>query len=144
MSSIIIALDPGVTTGVCVYANGNITKAFTIQADHEALYEFLFSYQPDTVVYERFDYRPHQPVADLYPVELIGIIKLYCQRNGVDSVPQKQLKGHRGFWTDDKLKALDLYKVGEQGHSNDATRQMLYYLTFTVGDQSFVQKLSAL
>lgn len=140
---IIIALDPGVTTGVCIYEKGNITKAFTGQANHEVLYDLLFSYQPDTIVYERFDYRPHQPAADLYPVELIGVIKLYCQRNGVKAIPQKQLKGHRGFWTDDKLKALDLYKVGEQGHSNDATRQMLYYLTFELGDQSFVQKLGS-
>lgn len=137
----IVALDPGKATGVAVLNEGYSIVAFVEKFSHRALYGFLQETSPVTIVYERFDYRPHQPNADLYPVELIGIINLYGQESGCSLVPQKQLKGHRGFWTDDKLKALDLYKVGEQGHSNDATRQLLYYLTFELEDHTFVGML---
>jgi hypothetical protein len=141
MNRTVIALDPGRTTGVSVLINRGLS-AFIFKATHQQLRDFLVEYEPNTIIYERFDYRPHQVNADLYPVELIGVIKLYCQDTGCEEVPQKQLKGHRGFWTDDKLKALDLYKVGEQGHSNDALRQMLYYITFDLGNDYYVQQLS--
>lgn len=135
-----IAIDPGKTTGICLHRNRAIS-AFIFKDGHKALYEFIASFKPEVVIYERFDYRPHQPNVDLIPVELIGVIKLYCQKHLCQEVPQKQLKGHRGFWTDDKLKALGLYKVGQQGHSNDALRQMLFFITFDLGNDYYVQQL---
>ncbi|MCA1807654.1 MAG: hypothetical protein LC687_07395 [Actinobacteria bacterium] len=137
----ILALDPGGTTGVAELYDDDSIRAYNIVGEELELWWLLEYIMPNVIVYERFDYRPHQPNVDLTPVELIGIIKLYSKLHNIEAVPQQQLKGHRGFWTDDKLKALDLYKTGEQGHSNDATRQLLYYVTFTLNQTTFIDRL---
>ncbi|MCA1799973.1 MAG: hypothetical protein LC650_01585 [Actinobacteria bacterium] len=137
----IVAFDPGGTTGVAELHVDYRIVSYNIEGEVTELWYLLDSLMPETVVYERFDYRPHQPNADLTPVELIGVIKLYGVLNQIQLVPQTQLKGHRGFWTDDKLKALDLYNTGEKGHSNDAVRQLLYYVTFELGDNTFVERM---
>ena len=142
-----MAFDPGATTGVCELDPLNYEKirSFNITSDDIQLFvwDTLNIVKPSTIIYERFDYRPYQKTADLTPVEVIGVIKLYAQEHlDITLVPQQQLKGDKGFWTDDKLKALDLYHSGEHGHSNDAVRQMLYYVTFTLGDRYFVNQLT--
>lgn len=137
----IVAFDPGPHLGVAEWHDDKTVVSYVLEGEPAELWYLLDSLAPELIVYERFDYRPHQPNADLTAVELIGVIKLYAAVHQVPTVPQTQLKGHRGFWTDDKLKALNLYNIGERGHSNDALRQLLYYVTFTLNDTSFVQQL---
>lgn len=127
----IVAFDPGGTTGVAAW-HSNARKISRDQLGpeehHDTLESLLHSFNPDVMVTERFDYRPKQGHADLTPVEYIGVMKLYGLRNNVELVQQKQLKGHKGLWTDDKIKALDLWIPG-QPHAMDATRQLLFYMT---------------
>ena len=141
-----MAFDPGATTGVCELDMKTYDiQSYNITSDdvHVIVWETVEMVRPDCIIYERFDYRPYQKVADLTPVEVIGVLKLYAQYYvKVDLVAQQQLKGGRGFWTDDKLKNIGLYHSGEHGHSNDAVRQMLYYVTFTLGDRYFVNQLT--
>lgn len=135
----IVSLDPGRHTGVCFYEAGRLNP-YTAVWDHEKLYQFLIESEPKVIVYERFDYRPHQPMVDLFPIELIGVIQLYGLHTQCKLVPQPQLKGHGGFWTDEKLRTLELYRTGEGGHSNDAIRQLLYYITFDLCNPYYVEK----
>lgn len=141
-----MAFDPGATTGVCELDMKTYDiRSYNIDQEdvHVIVWEWIHMVEPTCIIYERFDYRPHQKTADLTPVEVIGVLKLYAQlRPVVDLVPQQQLKGNRGFWTDDKLKNIGLYHSGEHGHSNDAVRQMLYYVTFTLQDTHFVNLIT--
>lgn len=127
----IIAFDPGGTTGIAIWTPDHIGMQrvqLGPQEHHEVLENTLYDFEPDVIVTERFDYRPKQGHADLSPVEYIGVMKLYSQKFDVPVVQQKQLKGHKGLWTDDKIKALNLWIPGKP-HAMDATRQLLFYMT---------------
>jgi hypothetical protein len=143
----IIGLDPGGTTGFCIYYPQ--LKKFTVgQIDgencHRRLSHLLQANYPRTVVCERFDYRAKQRSADLTPVEMIGVLKLFQQAHPrVEVVFQTQLKGKTGLWTDNKLKVLDLY-IPATPHGMDAVRQVLYYLTVEKDDPYWVERYKEL
>lgn len=138
----IMGLDPGLTTGVAVlYDDVNEFETFVVgNGDHKQLWHILGTYDPHTVVYERFDYRRQLNHADLTAVELIGVIKLWGSIfSHAKLVSQTQLKGKKGLWTDDKLKALRLYQPARP-HQNDAMRQVLYYLTTELEDTTWLKR----
>jgi len=137
-----IALDPGGTTGVCFYVPKEIRiKTVELEPEHYVhLWNILNTLKPEQVICERFDYRGHQMSADLTAVEYIGITELYCRLNRVPLEYQQQLKGHKGLWTNDKLKTLDLYEPGKP-HAMDALRHMLYFVTINKGDSYWVRRL---
>jgi hypothetical protein len=145
----ILAFDPGGTTGYAKYielkgkepliASGVLKHNY----HHTELMYMMDNAAPSLVITERFDYRAKQKSAELISVEYIGIMRMYCQLNSIELVEQPQLKGHLGLWTDDKLKALGLYSVGTGGHANDATRQLLYYLTVTKNNDYWIQRWRA-
>lgn len=123
-NSLILAFDPGVTTGVAYYDRVQDHYFFNeLDGPLKEIYEFLFELQPTCVVYEEFRYRPVQGHAILYSVEVIGVVKLYCQDSYItpDLHPPAITKP---FWTDDKIKKLGLWRPG-QGHAMDALRQLL-------------------
>ena len=136
----IAAFDPGGTTGYAVWSGRNIVSGTIKGEHHQELLQYLHELAPETIVYERFDYRRNKKHAELDSVEYIGIIKLYSQMTNCPLAEQPQLKGHKGFWTDDKLKELDLYTPNIT-HPNDAVRQLLYYMTFTLQDLRWVEQL---
>jgi hypothetical protein len=139
MSTRILAIDPGVTTGWCSHEMG--TTKFTRgelgpDEHHLDLWELLKRQVPHTVVTERFEYRILKdqdgnvmPGVRLESREYIGVIKLWCQMGYSRYVPQTSSQA-KAFWDDKKLKALGMYQApsGRQ-HMNDATRHLLFYLT---------------
>ena len=137
----IIAFDPGGHTGFAwiVGPESSVSKGTLVGNHHKYLLEMLHNFAPETIVYERFDYRKNVSHAELTSVEYIGILKLYSQMTNCILVPQMQLKGKNGLWTDDKLKALQLYTVNGD-HANDAVRQLLYYITAELKDNYWVKK----
>jgi hypothetical protein len=141
----IVGIDPGGTTGLVIYDhNEKSWKGMELVGEHyQALHNTLHDAEPDVIVCERFDYRPKQGSVDLDPVEYIGVIKLYCQQFNVPAHYQDQLKGHKGLWTNDKLKVLGLYVPGK-GHAMDAMRQVLYYLTVARNNMYWVNKYKEL
>ena len=141
----ILAFDPGGTTGYAVLIDDKDDKIDTgiLEGEHHhPLLNFLHDWAPETIVYERFDYRRNKKHAELDSVEYIGVIKMYGQMTNCPIIEQPQLKGQKGFWTDDKLKELELYTPNIT-HPNDAVRQLLYYITFTLKDLRWVEKLKA-
>lgn len=146
----IIGLDPGGTTGVCRYTTFDSGSPVIESSQlgpgehHLELFDLLVGHHPDLIICERFDYRPRQGNADLSPVEYIGIVNMYWQyrdqsvERDVEVFYQQQLAHDKGLWTDDKLKVVGLHTPGKP-HANDATRQVLYYVTNHMNDPYWIE-----
>ncbi len=64
--------------------------------------------------------RAQDPVA----LEYLGILEVFCEMNLVSF--ERQDRGFKTFWSDEKLKAVGFYFRGEQ-HARDAARHWLAY-----------------
>lgn len=147
----IMGLDPGGTTGVAIYDDEAFCHWERYSLGPEPHHTDLFyDLQGETeIVYEDFIYQRREidkgVSLSLVSVEYIGIIKLYEQ----DSPPELPVtlvkqspsngKNSNSFWDDDKLKQLGLWTNVE--HERDATRHILYYVSFTLNDRRFLDQL---
>jgi hypothetical protein len=141
VSHLVVALDPGGTTGLA-YGHidvGAVTIAITQEQmtlrDMDYLMRNILS---DTdvqwhVIWETFEYRYRaRPGLDQTPIKLIAIIELAQERgSGVQFYPQTAAKG-KAFYTDIKLKQMGLYERG-MPHARDAERHLLTWCTFGYG-----------
>lgn len=137
----LVSFDPGGTTGVCTFIGPNNFLFHQMDQDqhHLLLYQFLLNQRPDKIIYEKFTSQPRKKHVDLRAREYIGVIKLYGQTHETEYVGQDASTAKQ-FWTDDKLKVIDLYIAGSR-HAMDALRHMLYYLTFEKGNQTWLKML---
>jgi hypothetical protein len=144
----ILGIDPGKTTGYAKFDTDstNLDQGFSmfeIGSDfhtHETMYGILISQVPDTIVCEDFNYQRRDKV-NLFPLELIGIVKLYSQQHSIPLVMQ-QPNIWRNFWSDPKLNQLGLY-VPTKPHAMDALAHVLGYYSFSLKEQRFVNRLKA-
>lgn len=134
----IVTLDPGITTG---YTLAAICDKFYIACEeailsHRQLFELLLKSQPNTVVCESFEYRntKSKDNVELYPRELIGIARLYCEMYPMTKLYMQTPAQGKGFYTDDKLRKLGIYKKGCH-HGRDAVRHLMHWYTFGAGFQ---------
>jgi len=135
----ILALDPGVTTGWATYKEDGDVVTGQFKGTHHQFWTLLSKFAPDVIVFEGFVYQRRHKVV-LYPVEVIGIIKLYAEVKKVIELQQQTASQAKNLWTMDKLKKLGLWKEA-QVHAMDATRHLLYYLVVTRGDRSWLENL---
>lgn len=148
----IIALDPGITTGVCFGAKRDDEEILYL-APHEQkyslmeLYELLSDFLSDAAdhadfIYEDFQYRNYARAGlDLTPVKMIGIIELFIERHEPLILATKQSPSTgKSFYNDVELKKIGCYKVGMQ-HGRDATRHLLQWANFGAGGQFFNHEL---
>lgn len=77
------------------------------------------------MVYESFQFRSGLPKAVLTPVEVIGVVKEWARQKDWALVSQTPAEG-KFFFTDDRLKAMQLWKPGKP-HAMDALRHLLYF-----------------
>jgi len=130
----IVALDPGVTTGIATYQSKLIgndrfrafemdSKVFT--EPHWALAQMLVAMHPTLILYEAFVFRQDKTGAVFTGVEFIGVIELVAQR--YDREIKKVPTARGGFWDNKKIKAVGLYIPGKP-HAMDATRLLLTWL----------------
>jgi len=129
----IASLDPGTTTGISTFDGGDF-RSFQIRPDqyphpHESLFDVMSELKPKVVLYEAFHFRQDKTGAIFTGVEYIGVIELWAQLNYVEKVIISPSDG-KGFWTNDKLKAINLYNQAHP-HANDATRILLRHLMKT-------------
>ncbi len=134
----ILSLDPGITTGIATLDFSDAVHADQVKCDHRAFFDFLVGYDPDSIIFERFVYQRRDKV-ELWPVEVIGIIRLYSEQFEVPLYAQTPSQA-KNLWTDDKLKKLKLWQPG-LGHGMDAVRHLLYHLVVTKGDRSWLENL---
>lgn len=143
----LLCLDPGKTTGWCLFENGALTKWGQIEncfddtnVDATKLYDLFADIQPDFVLYE--DYKVYSHKLDrhsfnpVFTVRLIGVIETYCQLEGVKSHKQMATTA-KNFCTDDKLKQWGFWQAGMR-HSRDAIRHGCYFLLFYKKGQSII------
>lgn len=160
----VVALDPGGTTGICVLD----TESYEIRlgelgpdVHHKELWDLLGRYRWQAeddgeemlIVCESFEYRivkskgTKMPGVNLISRNYIGVVELFDQCFEVGLVMQTPAQGggghnHSGFWKNDKLKKLGLYKAPEgRQHMADALRHALYWLSFTKKDDHFIRLL---
>lgn len=141
----IVALDPGGTTGVAIKQEGTSPSRFQVDTSTpeglEEIYYTLLHESPIEVVMERFQFRYGGGRAKvvLTPVEVIGVVKLYCALKKVKLYEQTPSQAKK-FITDEKMRMLDLWIPGLP-HAMDATRHLLYHLIVTKRDQRWLELL---
>lgn len=138
----VLFVDPGITTG-CVLAEiyDQEIKVSPWQ-DKYSCYEFwkfLNRTAIDEIVCEDFEFRRGLIWAELFPVQLIGVINCYAESRMINVHLQKARLIHgRGAYFDsiDSVKQLGVYIPGKDyHHSMDAMRHFLQWYTFGSGYQ---------
>jgi hypothetical protein len=145
----VISFDPGGTTGVAALVldtftqpeipTGDVSKWMDTtvgwhvdhigpESHHVPLWFLLEQFRPTSVVCESFEFRQGKQRAGIVldSKEYIGVIKLWCALNKVPLIMQTAATG-KGFVTDEKIKALDLWVPGKK-HAMDAMRHLITYL----------------
>jgi len=140
---LVLALDPGRTTGIAV---GRKTERslkidyFQEEFEHHPLYDYLESLGHlflNHIICESFEFRQgKQTGVDLYPCELIGVVKLFqSQWSDITLTMQPaSVQGKQAYFSNDKLKDMKLYKRGEQyHHGRSAVKHLLQWFHFGAG-----------
>jgi hypothetical protein len=137
-----LAIDPGVTTGYAI-AQKDMNRMF-IAVGQEKLDHYEFNYflrntlapwEQYTVICEDFKFRQNkqQNKIVLYPVELIGILRLFMYGDEDNLYMQEAwIQGDKAQFSDERLKELDLYPKGLQ-HGRSALKHLLYWWEFSAG-----------
>lgn len=124
-----LSLDPGLTTGWTYMDELNTIIYGEEKFTHKTLYDFMQSKCPDTIICESFLLYAHKAQSMInntfYPIEMIGVIKLYGEVTCTPIIFQTAAQG-KSIWSDDKLKEHRFYSKSK--HSRDATRHLLTYL----------------
>jgi hypothetical protein len=131
--SLLLAVDPGVTTGVAMWEQG----ANVYMAEIEDQLRFCdlaeralrIQYRDMVVVCESFRVTMETAKKSQQPasLEIIGCLRWLCHTYGAEFVLQTPADA-KAFSTDEKLKKADLYRPG-QGHANDAARHAYLWLS---------------
>lgn len=138
LSSTLIALDPGETTGVAIWFPSEAsfilqqwnTKDLMPSFNH--LREVLHLNKIKHIRFEDYkvyDHKARDHVNNsLHTAQWIGCIKLCAD---LQQVPrsEKMAQAAKTFWTDDKLKIIDAYSPGMR-HARDALRHLLLLMIF--------------
>lgn len=140
----IISFDPGGTTGVALYDDTfkEPWRRFSLGPEkHHAELWYLLAPEKH-IVYETFLYQRRdieEGVAlELISRDYIGIIVLHSEvEENVEIYDQSP--SLRMFWTDDKLRELGLWVSSP--HERDATRHLLYHVSFKLRDRRFLEQL---
>jgi hypothetical protein len=154
---IIIALDPGGTTGWTTYdGQGYVQGYFGPEEHHEELFSFLERqrHQDTRVVYESFEYRHNQDkqraTVELISKEYIGVIKLFYQGLPSTTKLKAYTAGqHKPFWRPNEANSK-LAQLGVEVHPksrwpnmhiNDSMSLMLHYRLYELNHKSVLQPL---
>ena len=131
----LLCFDPGETTGWAYFVGGKLEGQGQVptKEDFARNIEDLFvTLAPAYVVCEDYRVYAHRlqqhTYSDLMTPRVLGFIQGACQLRAVPCSLQMAAVA-KGFVTDDKLKAWNLYQRGMR-HANDAIRHGIFYLLF--------------
>jgi len=157
----LIAIDPGPHTGIFGQRLGaffsttlnldELSQSALVIPPHRYLWDWLNDHvQPtcDQIILEKFEFQKDKRDKENLNYdagEYVGVVKIWCDLNKVpchlQSPSQVVSKEGKTFWTDDKLKRVGLWKSLRTRHERDAARHYLYYVTFTLNDKTWLEKL---
>lgn len=128
----ILVLDPGESTGWCYQDEEGKLHGGTCGKDHTEVMGLLLKYQPEHVVFERFNLYPGKAKQlawnTFYPCEVIGVIRFFCMHR---NVPYTELapsvKKYAGGFRED-WEALKLRSTNITEHSKDAYLLYKYFM----------------
>lgn len=129
---ILLAIDPGGTTGYAVFEDLNLVKSGQCVGSHSNMNKLIDITQPDMIVCE--DYLVYPWAAKTHKwsrvptLRLIGGIEFKCAVAGL-SLHLENAQPVKGFVTDKRLKEWGYYIEGKP-HARDAIRHGCYFLTF--------------
>lgn len=137
MPEVLLCLDPGHTTGYCVFRRGLLTISGQIKTVNQddsinwnEVRQLVENIKPTQVVME--DYRVYSHKLERHSfsrvptLRLIGAIDYVCWERSIPVFYQMATQA-KGFVTDDKLKRWGLYEQGQR-HSRDSMRHGLYFI----------------
>jgi hypothetical protein len=143
----IFAIDPGPNTGIFWRVEHFEFQAATLILDegHRELYKWLEEHvtSGDRIVLESFEYRKEykdREYLNYKAAEYIGVVKTFAVTHRVQVIMQTASLA-KGFWVDDKLKRIGVYKFCKTRHSRDAARHWLHYWTTKLGNQEMLFRL---
>lgn len=130
MNNSVVAVDPGGTTGLALWAPG--LGLSLLEKDPEAAVDWLHLLaegDKKTFVVERYIITPATAKMSQQhdALEIIGVIKFLARKYGHALVMQKPAEA-KGYSTDQKLKNVGWYQPGKP-HARDASRHLLLYLS---------------
>jgi hypothetical protein len=135
----IIGLDPGQTTGACLFQGSILLDARQIESGlmpqaAENVGAYIYHNKPDIVVmenYKVYEWKTKDHAwASLHTPRLIGALEYFCYAFHFPLVKQ-MAQMPKGFCTDDKLQKWGYWKPGQR-HARDAIRHAVYYMLFEV------------
>jgi len=135
---VLLAIDPGETTGYSIFKDGELFRHGVIPwripvYGYNYLLDIMVANQPEVVVCE--DYRLYanrinaQLGSQIPTIKIIGAIEMLC---GTNKIPLFKMMASqaKGFATDDKLKEWGYYKKVNR-HSRDSIRVGCHWLLFS-------------
>jgi hypothetical protein len=132
---ILLALDPGDTTGAAIFRNGNLPSkkgVGQVVGDVGKLAAFIRRVDPDMIVAEDFVLYAHrardQSWDSMQTSRLLGAIELVCHDLKCPFQLQTAQDG-KAFPTDAKLRAWNVMDTSRR-HGMDAVRHGVTYLIF--------------
>ena len=136
----VLSIDPGNITGYAIW-NCNINGQYELleceEADQEKIYLVMERERFDIIIYEAFRLYANKAKAqigsDFLPSQIIGVINYIGQLK--NSLMVEQMASTKAFWTNDRLKKMDLYVTSD--HRRDSIRHFLhwYYLVAKYGNK---------
>lgn len=132
-SGILLALDPGDTTGYAIFEGGTFLESGQIPTlSPSAIADFVEEVAPDRVVCESYRIYGHKlrehSGSDVPTLQLIGAVRLVCERSGIPLAFQAAHQA-KGFCSDTKLRQWGLFHPSSK-HARDAARHGAYFLLF--------------
>lgn len=138
----VISIDPGETTGYAL-AKKDHDKLYLAydqaRMNHSDFWAFLREtnkHGPVHTVCEDFEFRQGKQKTglSLYPVELIGVLRLWCNNEQWYPLWMQKAAQGKGYYDDNKLKSMRIYQKGLD-HGRDAARHLLHWFNFGGGYQ---------
>lgn len=131
----LLAIDPGITTGIATYIREDGVGTYNtcvIPKSFEAVYSFITQMDWDVVILEGFATPGLIASYGIDTVELIGAIKALCWLRGMKLVVQYPIE-RRGNLEDAKRMMTEVLKNKHyQTHERDALSHILTYMRKTV------------
>jgi len=137
----VLAVDPGETTGWALLecrpdatnlVNQGQIVSWPLEVGVPRLETLIKELSPNFVVYEAYHvyaWRLNEhKFSEVPTIQIIGALKTLSVQRGVPYGCQTAQTG-KAFFTDDRLKSMDLYVEGER-HARDALRHACQFVTF--------------
>lgn len=126
----VLVFDPGESTGwVCRHRDGSLSGG-TCCKDHRDVVNIIELFEPDIVVFERFNLYPGMAKSmswnSFYPCEVIGVIRYKCDLHKIPYIEQApSVKKFAGELSEEWFEFKRYHAVTE--HTKDAYQHLRYF-----------------